>query len=155
MPQFVKASLPVIIGLIETLLLADPQDPGNSDSNNPKQAILGLLHQQETAWNRGDLEGFMSAYWKSPFLSFFSGKERTTGWQETLERYRRRYQGQGQEMGILHFRDLEVDVVGPQCTLVRGRWELSKRGQSSAGLFSLVLKRFSEGWRIVHDHTSG
>ena len=31
-----------------------------------------LLHQQD-AWNRHDLEAFMSGYWNSPDLTFFSG----------------------------------------------------------------------------------
>jgi ketosteroid isomerase-like protein len=30
-----------------------------------------------------------------------------------------------------------------------------KTGQTPHGLFTLVLKRMPEGWRIVHDHTSG
>jgi ketosteroid isomerase-like protein len=27
-------------------------------------------------------------------------------------------------------------------------------GKTPHGLFTLIFKRFPEGWRIVHDHTS-
>ena len=64
--------------------------------------VQQVLQQQEGAWNRGDLEAFMSGYWKSPELTFF-GAEKTSGWQATLERYRKRYQAGGREMGKLGF----------------------------------------------------
>ena len=52
---------------------------------------------QVAAWNRGDLDGFMAGYWKSPDLVFFSNGTRTRGWQATLERYQKRYQAEGTE----------------------------------------------------------
>jgi hypothetical protein len=30
-----------------------------------RQAILDVLHKQELAWNKGDVESFMLGYWKS------------------------------------------------------------------------------------------
>ena len=71
-------------------------------------AIRKLLDDQVRAWNRGDLEGFMAGYWKSPDLTFTSGGDQTKGWQATLERYRKRYQGEGREMGKLAFTDVTV-----------------------------------------------
>ncbi|XHR93699.1 hypothetical protein ACFJIV_25845 [Mucilaginibacter sp. UC70_90] len=35
-----------------------------------RQAILKVMHTQEEAWNRGDIEGFMTTYWKSDSLVF-------------------------------------------------------------------------------------
>ena len=66
-------------------------DAGEGDL--AKSAIRKVLDDQVTAWNQGDLPGFMKGYWQSPDLSFFSGNNKTVGWQATLERYRQKYQG--------------------------------------------------------------
>ena len=118
-------------------------------------AIRQLLDKQVAAWNRHDLEGFMAGYWNSPQLTFFSGGTITTGWQPTLERYRKRYQGEGREMGTLRFADLRVESLAPDASFVRGAYELTmSSGKKPHGLFTLVLRKLPEGWRIVHDHTS-
>jgi beta-aspartyl-peptidase (threonine type) len=119
-----------------------------------KKEIVRVLNGQVLAWNKGDLEGFMQGYWKSPDLTFFSGKEITKGWQATLERYRKRYQAEGKEMGKLTFSDLEIEVVGPDSAFVRGRWKVVTSKETLGGLFTLLFKKRPEGWRIVHDHTS-
>lgn len=121
-----------------------------------REAIEKLLFDQQQAWNRGDLEGFMAGYWKSPELAFRSGGTVTRGWQETLDRYRRAYQAEGRSMGRLSFTDVEPDLLGPDRAMVTGRWELSQlpAGATPHGLFTLILARFPEGWRIVRDHTS-
>ncbi len=119
-----------------------------------QEAIRHVLDAQVAAWNRGDLRGFMAGYWASPELSFFSAGQHTRGWQATYDRYIERYQNKGQEMGQLSFRDLDIALLGSDSALVRGRWQLKRSKDSPGGLFTLIFKRFPEGWRIVHDHTS-
>ena len=117
--------------------------------------VRGLWKMQSDAWNRGDLEGFMAAYWKSPDLVFFSNGNETRGWQQTLDRYRARYQGQGQEMGELDFPQLEFTQLGGDVVLARGRWHLKMTdGKESGGMTSVIFRKLPEGWRIVHDHSS-
>ena len=113
-----------------------------------------MLQQQQAAWNHHDLEAFMSGYWNSAELTFF-GTHKTSGWQATLERYRKTYQGEGHEMGKLEFSDLKIEALAPDAGFVRGRWKLTMSdGKTPHGLFTLVFRRFPEGWKIVHDHTS-
>jgi beta-aspartyl-peptidase (threonine type) len=120
----------------------------------PPETPRSLLETQVAAWNKKDLEGFMAGYWKSPELTFFGGKEITKGWQATLERYRKKYQSEGKEMGTLSFSDLEIQTFGATA-FARGRWHLQfSDGKTAEGLFSLILKKLPEGWRIVHDHSS-
>ena len=127
------------------------QPPAGED----QAAVTRVLETQAAAWNRGDLEGYMAWYWRSPELSFYSGATITQGWQQTLDRYRQRYQSEGREMGRLHFSDLKIDLLAPDAALVRGRWQLTMSdGKRPHGLFTLLLRRLPEGWRIVHDHTS-
>jgi len=134
------------------LLALVPAEPPKAET--AEQAIRKVLDDQAKAWNKGDLEGFMVGYWKSPELTFSSGGDRTKGWQATLERYQKRYQGEGKEMGKLTFSDVEVVTLGPDSAFVRGRFQLVRSKDKPSGIFTLILRRFPEGWRIVHDHTS-
>ncbi len=117
--------------------------------------IRQLLDAQVLAWNRGDLEGYMSGYWNSGELTFFSGTTETGGWKATLERYRRHYKKSGSPMGRLAFKHIRIETFGEQMALACGQWRLeTPNGPTRAGLFTLMLRRFSDGWRIVHDHSS-
>jgi beta-aspartyl-peptidase (threonine type) len=121
-----------------------------------RQAVQGVLDAQVAAWNQGDLDGFMTGYWHSPELTFFSGKEVTSGWQATLDRYRKRYQAEGRDkMGTLSFSNIEIDLLASDSAFVRGRWNLATNKEPRGGLFTLLFKKKQQGWRIVHDHTSG
>jgi uncharacterized protein (TIGR02246 family) len=117
--------------------------------------IRKVLDEQVVAWNKGDLVGFMKGYWNSKDLTFVSGKDVTRGWQDTLDRYKKRYQSEGKEMGKLAFSDLEIRELAPGVALVTGKWELTLTKETVGGRYSLILRKFDEGWRIIHDHTSG
>jgi uncharacterized protein (TIGR02246 family) len=117
--------------------------------------IRAVLDGQVAAWNAGNLETFMKGYWDSAELTFFSRDRKFSGWQAMLERYRKTYQGEGQEMGTLEFSDLDIKLLGPDSALVRGRWKLTMSGgRQPGGLFTLIFRRLKTGWKIVHDHTS-
>ncbi|MBI3649982.1 MAG: DUF4440 domain-containing protein [Acidobacteria bacterium] len=116
--------------------------------------IRALLDKQVAAWNRGDLTGFMAAYWKSADLSFYSGGTKTFGWQQTIDRYRQRYQSAGREMGQLDFSELQIESLSPNAAFVRGHWHLKMKDGEPGGLFTLILRKQSGGWKIIHDHTS-
>jgi beta-aspartyl-peptidase (threonine type) len=119
------------------------------------EAVRDVLKLQAAAWNKGDLEGFMQGYWHSPKLSFSSGGDITRGWDATLERYKKRYRSEGAEMGKLTFSELEIEPIGAGAALVRGRWQLVRSKDKPGGVFTLIFRKMPEGWRIVHDHTSG
>src|ERR1700721_3677021 len=118
-------------------------------------AVGAVLRTQQGAWNRHDLDAFMAGYWNSPELTFFSGANEHKGWQATLDRYRAAYASPGHEMGKLEFSGLSSEMLGPDAAFVRGSWHLTMPdGKTPHGLFTLVFRKFPEGWRIVHDHTS-
>ena len=85
---------------------------------------------------------------------FSSGNARLEGWQATFDRYKQRYQSEGREMGKLGFSELEIEPLGADSAFVRGRFQLKMAKESPTGLFTLIFRRFPEGWRIIHDHTS-
>ena len=120
-----------------------------------REELEHVLDKQLSAWNRGDLVAFMNTYVKSPDLTFFSGDTIERGWEATLARYRKRYQGAGKEMGQLSFTDTQVDMLSPEAAVVTARWHLLMHdGKKLEGLTTIVCKRMNDGWRIVHDHSS-
>lgn len=120
-----------------------------------ESAIKHVLTAQQDAWNRHDLDAFMSGYWNSPELTFFSGAKETRGWQATLDRYRATYNSPGHAMGKLDFSDLRIEMLGPEAAFVRGAWHLSMPdGKNPQGRFTLIFRKFADGWKIIHDHTS-
>ena len=137
------------------LIVVTFNNPTHSQNYQREEAaVRKVLDDQVAAWNKGDLERFMLGYWKSPSLTFFSGKEKTSGWDATLMRYRQRYQAKDVEMGILSFTDLDIQVLGPDSAFVRGKFHLARIKDAPTGRFTLIFKRLPEGWRIIHDHTS-
>jgi beta-aspartyl-peptidase (threonine type) len=58
-------------------------------------------------------------------------------------------------MGKLEFSGLRIEMLGADAAFVRGAWHLTMLdGKTPHGLFTLVFRKFPEGWKIVHDHTS-
>jgi beta-aspartyl-peptidase (threonine type) len=141
------------LALVAVLALAPA--PASVAAAEVPAAVRAVLDAQLEAWNRGDLEGFMATYWRSPDLVFCSGGTVTRGWDETLARYRKRYQSEGREMGRLRFDGIEVVPLGEDAALARGAWRLRMTdGKEPHGLFTLLLRRLNGAWQIVHDHTS-
>lgn len=114
--------------------------------------VLEILSLQKAAWNRGDIEGFMAYYWRSDDLTFQSANTRTLGWSAVLARYKRNYAAGN--MGRLDFTDLDVRVLSPDSAYVLGRFKLDLEADHREGVFTLILRRTEDGWRIIHDHTS-
>lgn len=118
-----------------------------------KTEIRKVMDAQTAAWNSGDIDGFMQGYWKSPQMTFVSGDNVTKGWQETTDRYKRSYNTR-EKMGTLVFSDLEIEVLSKDSAKVLGRWKVAHEPKDSQGRFTLIFRKFKEGWRIIHDHTS-
>ena len=124
-------------------------------ASTAKAAIGRVLDDQTAAWNRGDLDGFLTGYWDSPKVVFMSGGTRHDGFAAMRDRYRQRYQAEGKSMGRVTFSEVEVEPLAADVALVRGRWGLVlPDGGKPGGLFTLVFRRFDDGWKITHDHTS-
>jgi ketosteroid isomerase-like protein len=149
------AKTKIVAGIMLLLLCAGVEARQKKQSESKSvQEIRAVLDKQVAAWNRRDLEGFMSGYWNSSELSFYSGGVKTYGWQQTIDRYRNRYQSGGREMGQLDFSNIEVEMLSPVSGYVRGRWHLKMKEGEPAGLFTLILRKLPGGWKIIHDHTS-
>ena len=120
-----------------------------------RMRILERMDVQEAAWNAGDLEGFMSAYWQSDSLLFVGSRGPSRGWTTTLENYRASYPDRA-TMGQLTFGVEDLTFSGPTCALMLGSWRLDRTGglDTLSGWFSLVWEKREGDWVIVRDHSS-
>ncbi len=115
--------------------------------------IRNVLETQTKAWNDGDIDGFMKGYWNSPELVFVSKDDVTKGWQPTTDRYKKNYDSKA-KMGVLTFSGLQIDILSKEAAVVLGSWSLARDKDNPHGKFTLVFRKFKDGWKIIHDHTS-
>jgi uncharacterized protein (TIGR02246 family) len=154
-----KFAVTLLMGLQMFLFLTLPYTDVDAnqidDRDSDRQAIRNVLIAQQDAWNRGDVDAFLTGYWHSPELTFSGTSGTSRGWDSVQARYKKNYPDRA-AMGHLDFSDLEFRFLGPDSALVLGRWRLKREKENAdlGGVFSLVWQRFPEGWRIIHDHTS-
>lgn len=115
--------------------------------------VRAVLDAQTAAWNRGDIDGFMDGYARSPKTTFVSGDEVTRGWQTVRDRYAKKYDNR-EKMGTLTFSGIEITSLGDDTAMVLGSWSLQRKEDRPHGKFTLLFRKLPEGWRIVLDHTS-
>jgi beta-aspartyl-peptidase (threonine type) len=129
---------------------------GASTPAEDEAAVRKILDDQVTAWNKGDLDSFMAGYWNDDALAFTSNGVETSGWKATKERYVKKYKSDGKEMGQLAFSELKTEGLSPNAAVVRGKFTLvlARDPKPASGRFTLVFRKFPDGWKITHDHTS-
>ena len=119
-----------------------------------RDAVKAVLDAQVNAWNKGDLDGYMNGYAKTEWLVFTSGGKIRRGWQETYDTYQKKYAQNPAAMGNLVFEILSIDPIGADGAVVLGNWILTNSPSDGRGVFSVVLERRPDGWKVIHDHTS-
>ena len=153
-PTYIRRILLIIIGLTVCPGWIRAQSAADAHAKD-RGAIMQLLTTQQDDWNKGDVDAFMKAYWKSPDLTFSGARGTERGYDGVYARYKKSYPDRA-TMGHLDFSELEFHFTGNDGALVLGHWHLTRDKDKGdiGGVFSLVWQRFPEGWRIIHDHTS-
>jgi uncharacterized protein (TIGR02246 family) len=125
-------------------------------------AIKAAITEQADAWNRGNIDAFMSVYENSPETTFVGATTLNKGFQPILERYKKGYANRAQ-MGKLTFKDLEIRLLPSasgkiEYAVATGHFHLDRTERGSAnrddGVFSLVWRKTNGKWKILLDHTS-
>jgi len=142
----------VALGVIFSAQAASSAQSNKSDTTS-EAAIRAVLDAQRDAWNRGNIEGYMDGYNRSPNTEFVGGDNISRGWQTVLDRYKKNYNSR-EKMGMLTFSDLEITMLSKDAALVLGRWRLQRANDEPHGTFTLLFRKTKTGWKIVHDHTS-
>ena len=145
-------STPILLMQIILLLLFSTSVLAQ-DSNKDFEQIKKIFFQQEDDWNRGDIDAFMEAYWKSENLQFGGANGITKGWNQTLESYKRGYPDK-ETMGILSFQIKDITQHSEEVVSLTGSWDLERKNDRPGGHFLLIWRKINGEWKIVVDHTS-
>jgi hypothetical protein len=119
-----------------------------------KEAILKVMKNQEIAWSKNDLEGFMKGYIKSDSLKFYGKSGLTKGWQQTLENYKKGYPTK-QHSGTLTFTINDISKIESNSYWVMGNYFLSRELGDAKGVFMIIFKNIDGSWKIVADMSCG
>jgi hypothetical protein len=106
-----------VVAVVLILLFSAFSVTAQNSPPDVKSSVEQVLRRQQEAWNHHDLEGFMSGYWNSPDLTFFSAAQKTSGWQSTLERYRKELSERRPRYGPTGVFRLEHSGTGARCGL--------------------------------------
>jgi len=117
--------------------------------------ISEAMAQQESAWNKGDIPGFMeAAYWQDTSLVFIGSRGITRGYNQTLENYLRSYPD-AESMGTLAFENIQWLPMGSEHGLLIGKWNLFRTADTLSGHYTLGWRLQADGrWVIIADHSS-
>ncbi len=135
------------------LLTSSCNSASEVQPSRDRERIAEIMDAQEDAWNRGDLEGFMKAYWPSDELVFIGKSGVQKGYASTLRNYQRSYPNK-ERMGTLQFENLMMNGVGADHYSVIGAWTLYRTEDTLKGHYSLLWRRIAGEWLIVSDHSS-
>jgi hypothetical protein len=126
---------------------------GSETHVKDKEMIEDVMQGQAVAWNKGNLEGYMTGYWMSDSLVFSGGKSISRGWQAALDRYKISYPNV-EAMGKLEFNEIETQFSSKQSAYTIGEWTLFRTSDTLSGRFTLVWKKVNNSWVIIADHSS-
>ncbi|MGA9584193.1 MAG: nuclear transport factor 2 family protein [Terracidiphilus sp.] len=155
-----KRALPFLALLLIAVAPVCPAQTADHAATDETE-IRAAIQAQTDAWNRADIPAFMQAYEDSPDTTFI-GLTLRKGYKPIRERYMLNYTTP-EQMGKLTFNDLDIRLLPSGCgkseiALVTGKFHLERTAKGDAkkddGIFSLVWRKGSHGWKIILDHTS-
>lgn len=151
-----------VVWALAIVLLVGAGDRAWAQPDNPLHTatrqeldVAKVVMAQEKAWNNGDLVAYAKGYKDSPD-TLFIGRQISRGYAQMLADYKQTYPTQA-VMGTLTFSEVEVHPLSDTFAICLGKYRLDrakKEGGSASGVFSLVLEKTDQGWKIVLDHTT-
>ncbi|HVZ78261.1 MAG TPA: SgcJ/EcaC family oxidoreductase [Gemmatimonadaceae bacterium] len=146
--------LALIAGFYAFRQVARSSTPAPVDPVAVRREVLRVLDHGARAWNRGDLDDFLSDYMPDDATTFVGRDSVLHGMTAIRGVYAARF-APGARRDSLHFERPEVDILGPDVVNLIA-WYVLMRGDSvtQRGPTSLVMRRVNGRWRIIHDHSS-
>lgn len=123
---------------------------------NPRQEVLGLVRAYADALNRSGITSYVDMYAQRPDLIVVNDGDISRGW-DALRNGANEMMG---TEGTFRISVGAVDVMTVRTDLVIAVFPFvmtvsTPEGPTQVrGAMTLVFERSSQGWRIIHDHTS-
>ena len=117
------------------------------------QRIRAVFEAGCAAWNRGDIDGYLAAYWNSDKVRWVSEGTVQYGFEAIAAAFNARFNSLD-NMGNLEVANLEIELLGENDALVFGAWIQTTLAARHHGVFTVHVKRMDGEWLIVSDHSS-
>jgi hypothetical protein len=119
------------------------------------QQVYQLILKMVDSWNKHDLDGYMSGFWKSDDLLAVIESEVHWGWSDLSASFHRGYPDRD-KMGKIDLQRLQIRSATPDTAVALCWWRiLPPRGGSPVFVTdTMQLQKFTEGWRITVEHSS-
>lgn len=142
----------LIFFLITLLLLSSCTEKINKTEEG--KAVVKVLLNQQDAWNKADLEGYLDGYWNDEKVRFVTNSSIRTGLNEIRAMYEKGYDTP-EKFGELTFDVQVVDVLTNNYAMIVGKYQLQQSDRKDrVGRFTLLFKKINGEWKIIQDHTS-
>jgi len=133
---------------------AQQQDRLYTASHEQLEAVKVVV-AQEDAWNRGDLDAFLSRYKDDPETQAVLGGS-VKGLANIRATFRLNYPNR-ESMGTIAYSAVEARELGENYAMATGKYRLerSKKGGGPAeGTFIEVLEKTDKGWQIIFSQST-
>ena len=155
MRQHLLRTLALSLLFVAHAALPGQQQTALHTASQQELDVVKVLLKQEAAWNKGDINKFAEGYKDSPDTLFIS-RTVSRGYAGMVAEYHQNYPTRA-AMGTLSFSELEVHRLDDKFAVCLGKYHVErgkKDGGNADGVFSLVLEKTEDGWKIVVDHTT-
>ena len=131
----------------------------NSDplfTATPQQLdVAKIILKQQDAWNKGDLDGYLSYYKDTPDAQAVLATL-VRGIDNIRAAYKANFPSKD-SMGTIEDSEVEVRPLGDNFALATGKYHLSrtrKAGGEAAGTFTEMFEKTSAGWKIIFSEST-
>ena len=117
--------------------------------------VVKIILAQQAAWNKGDLDGYLSRYKDAPDTQAVLANL-VRGIDNIRAAYRQNFPNKD-SMGEIEDSDIEVKVLGDDYALATGKYHLNrpkKSGGPIEGSFMELFEKTPAGWQIIFSQST-
>ena len=114
--------------------------------------VLRIETTQLEAWNRHDIQGYLSVYWHSPELVSKSDSDQIFGFEALASQLVGSFGSQPDSMGHVRMDDLKIKILAPDTACIVGTYVVTTSAHVDAGENTEILRHFPEGWKSVFEN---
>jgi uncharacterized protein (TIGR02246 family) len=155
--RLVPVALAGVFGL--ALCASAPAMSQNSDplftATRQQLDVVKIILAQQAAWNKGDLDGYLSHYKDAPDTQAVLANL-VRGVDNIRAAYRQNFPNKD-AMGDIEDTDIDVRALGDNYALATGKYHLNrskKSGGSIDGSFMELFEKTSNGWQIIFSQST-
>lgn len=118
-----------------------------------KKMLISILEKQESDWNKGNLKGFLSAYWNSDTLRSLSVRGLQYGYDRLEKKLLKSYPDSA-SMGHLDYDVIQIELIGEMDAMITGKWLRKNDKKFQGGFFTVLMRKIKGRWLIVSEQLS-